>query len=218
MKRGGRQRVLIGAPVEIGAHQLLRRSIGHRSHRHIGGGQSADVGQLARYPEVRQQDPSFAVFWLGEQDVGRFDVAMQQTSLVCVVERAGDRCDDGAHVVFRHPIRIQGFHQLSRVGALDVVHRDPQLTLELASVVHADDVRMKERGGQVGFAVEPAPKFGVRRDIRRQVLSAHRDGAASGVRLDRPRPCLRTRAAEQSCTRRTSDRDPMAWPNKSPLV
>jgi hypothetical protein len=28
------------------------------------------------------------------------------------------------------------------------------LTLELAAVVHADDVRMKQRGGQVGFAVK----------------------------------------------------------------
>jgi hypothetical protein len=34
------------------------------------------------------------------------------------------------------------------------------LTLELASIMHADDVRMKQRGGEVGFAVEPAPEFG----------------------------------------------------------
>ena len=52
MVGAGRQRVLIGAPVDVCTHQLLRRSIGHRSHRHVGGGQPADVGQLARYPEV----------------------------------------------------------------------------------------------------------------------------------------------------------------------
>jgi hypothetical protein len=36
--------------------------------------------------------------------------------------------------------------------------------------MHADDVRMKQRGGQLGFAVEPTPEFGVGRDIGRQDL------------------------------------------------
>ena len=36
---------------------------------------------------------------------------------------------------------------LGRVDALDVVHRDPQLVVVFAAVVHTDDVRMPQRGG-----------------------------------------------------------------------
>jgi deoxyxylulose-5-phosphate synthase len=50
---------------------------------------------LPDYSEVDQQDPSYTVFWICEQDVGWFDVAMQQFPLMGVVERAGRRVDDG---------------------------------------------------------------------------------------------------------------------------
>jgi hypothetical protein len=86
VKRGGGQRVLVGAPIGVCTHQLFGRGVGHRSHRRISGGKTADVGQLAGYPEVRQQDSSFTVFWLGEQDVGGLYIAMQKTPLVGIVE------------------------------------------------------------------------------------------------------------------------------------
>ncbi len=128
--------------------------------------QSGGIGGRVGQPEIDQAGEVIA----GEQDVGRFDVAVQQAPLVGVVECPGHRGDDGAHVVYRHPVLILGFHQLSRIGALDVVHRNPQLILEVASVVHADDMRMKQRGAQVGFAVKPAPEFGIRRHVGRQDL------------------------------------------------
>jgi hypothetical protein len=110
VKRGGRQRVLVGTAVDVGTHQLFRRGVGHRSHRHIGGRQTADIGKLSRDSEVGQQDPSFTVFWLGEQDIGRFDVAVQQSPLEGVVECLSDSGDDGAHVLYRHPGRVTVFH------------------------------------------------------------------------------------------------------------
>ena len=100
-------------------------------------------------------------FGVGEQDVGGLDVAVQQPAVVRVVERARDGGDDGADVLDGHPLAVALLDQVRRVGALDVVHRDPQLALELAAVVHRDDVRMPQRGGQVGFPVESLPEFAV---------------------------------------------------------
>lgn len=75
--RDNHARILIRSPVNVYTHQLLGRSIRHCAHRHVRGGQPADLGQLARYPEVSQQHPPFTVLWLGEQDVGRFNISVQ---------------------------------------------------------------------------------------------------------------------------------------------
>ena len=76
-----------------------------------------------------------------------------------VVERAGDRGDDRTDVAVGHAATGAVPHQPGGVGALDVVHRDPQVTVELAAVVHRDDVRMPQRGGQIGFAIESFAEF-----------------------------------------------------------
>jgi hypothetical protein len=77
VKRSGRQRVLVGAPVDVFTHQLLGRDVGHSADCHVGCSQSADIGRLTRYPEVCQQDSTFTVFRLGYQDVGRFNISVQ---------------------------------------------------------------------------------------------------------------------------------------------
>ena len=40
------------------------------------------------------------------------------------------------------------------VGAIDIFHRDPEVAVELAAAVHADDAQMPQAGGEVGFATE----------------------------------------------------------------
>ena len=80
---------------------------------------------------------------------------MQQALLVGVVECGSDSGDDGAHVLYRHPGPVAFFDKLCGVGAVDVVHRDPELTIELAAIMHRDHVRMPQPGGQVGFALKP---------------------------------------------------------------
>ena len=52
VKRGGRQRVLIGAAIDISAHQLLGRSVGHRAHDEVSRGKSTDVTEWSRNSEV----------------------------------------------------------------------------------------------------------------------------------------------------------------------
>jgi hypothetical protein len=65
-----------------------------------------------------------------------------------------------------------------RVGTVDVVHRDPQLAVDIAAVVHLDDVRMPQRGRHVGLSVEAHPIFAVCAYRRRQHLERVEAGQA----------------------------------------
>src|SRR3954467_8185557 len=81
--------------------------------------------------------------------------------------RIVQRLRDGGHEVgdlgLGHPVWIALPQQARRVGAVHIIHRDPQLAIEVATIVHADDMWMPQRGRDVGFAVEPLPILAVRR-------------------------------------------------------
>jgi hypothetical protein len=50
---GGRgQGVLISTTIDVLAHQLLGRGVGHGAHGHVGGGEPADVVDVASDAEV----------------------------------------------------------------------------------------------------------------------------------------------------------------------
>ncbi len=95
---------------------------------------------------------------------------MQQPLLVRIVERLGDRGDDVEDFLFGHAVRVAVAQQLGRVRPVHVVHRDPDLAVHVATVVHPDDVRVPQRRGEVGFAVEPLPVLVVGADVGRQHL------------------------------------------------
>ena len=120
--------------------------------------------------EVAQQDSLVAGVRVCEQDVRGLDVAVQQLTLVRVVERIGHRIDDADHHVGWHAVRIPLCQQPGGVGALDVIHRNPQMPVDLPAVVYRDDVGMPQGGGHVGFAVEPLAVFGVGGHRRRKHL------------------------------------------------
>lgn len=73
------QRILVGPRIEVRALQLLGRAVGGRAHQHVRRGQAADLTQLAGNAEIGQQDPPSRV-GVTEQDVGGFDVTMQQAA------------------------------------------------------------------------------------------------------------------------------------------
>jgi hypothetical protein len=108
---------------------------------------------------------------------------------VRVIECGGHGSDNGAHVPYGHPGRVAVFDQLRGVGAVDVVHGDPELTIELAAIMHRDDVRVPQRSGQVGFALKPLTKVAVRcyrfgEDF--QSILARQPGMPSKVDLGHP--------------------------------
>jgi len=165
------ERVLVGPTVECLAHQLFRRGVGHRADRHVRLGQSARVVHPARDPEVRQQCAPAVGVHVGKEDVRGFDVTVQQLALVRVVQRVGDRADDAHDVGRRQPVAVVLLlQQLPGVGALDVVHRDPQPALVFAAIVDGDDVLVPQRGDVLGLAVEPFAVLVVAGDGQRHHL------------------------------------------------
>ncbi|OMC14940.1 hypothetical protein A5736_20370 [Mycobacterium sp. SP-6446] len=61
-----------------------------------------------------------------------------------VVERTGHGGDDPQDLINRYSRRIAVSEKPERIEAIDIIHRDPQLAVELTPVMDADDVRMPE--------------------------------------------------------------------------
>src|SRR6478672_7799450 len=62
--------------------------------------------------------------------------------LVGVVEPTYHGSDDAHDLLDWHPGGVTAGEEARRSLTVDVVHRDPQLAVVLAAVVHADDMRM----------------------------------------------------------------------------
>jgi hypothetical protein len=160
--RGG-QRILVGAAVEFLAHELLGCGVGESAQGSVRRGESVGVGGVGKWSgdaEVGEVHPAApGAVGIRQHDVGGFDVAVHQAPVVGVVQRVGDGGDDGGGFLDGHAGRVAIAQQLSGVGTCDVLGGDPQLVVVVTAVVHGDDMRMGQRGGEVGFAFEPLPEI-----------------------------------------------------------
>ena len=84
---------------------------------------------------------------VGDEDVGRLDVPVDESSGVGGVERRADLADDAKGATERKSSFLG--EQGLQVGALDARHRDIEQAVRLAGVVDRDDARMVERGGEL---------------------------------------------------------------------
>ena len=84
---------------------------------------------------------------------------MEQTTTMRIVECVSHRRDDLDHVDGGHAGRIVLAKQLPGVRTIDVVHRDPQLALELTTIMDTHDMRVVERGGKLRFPIEASPEL-----------------------------------------------------------
>jgi hypothetical protein len=139
---GGGEGVLISSPVQVLAHELFGRGVGDSAHGHVGSSDAARVIQWAGNTEVGERNLFIIAVEISDDDVGGLDVSVQQALFVCIIQRAGDSGNDAESKFGRHTCRVSPLYQLSRVGAVDVVHRDPELAVVVASVVYSDDVGM----------------------------------------------------------------------------
>ena len=62
---------------------------------------------------------------------------------------------------------------MPQVGALDVAHRDEEAPVCLAGFVDRDDVRVVERGGELGLGQEPSPEVAVLSQFGGKELQGH---------------------------------------------
>ena len=79
------------------------------------------------------------------------------------------------------------------IGALHVAHGQIELTLVLAGVVDRNDVRVLERGGELGLGQEALAEVLVLRTAPARSASGRRCASGAGRRRGRRRPCRRGR-------------------------
>ena len=118
-----------------------------------------DASARAREAEVGDAHATVLV----EEQVGRLHVAVHDSPRVRVVERIGDVAADarglrGAQEVaaVEHRAQAAAFEQLD----------DHERLLVLAPVVDRHDVRVVQRGRDLGLGAEPAQEAGVLREGR----------------------------------------------------
>ena len=89
---------------------------------------------------------------LREQDVRRFDVAVDEPGRVSGVERAADLLGDRERLLRGERAALP--EERPQARAVDVAHREVEDAFDLARVVDRDHVRVVERGGELRLAEE----------------------------------------------------------------
>ncbi len=163
------QRVDVGPAVHRLAPDLLGRHVIDGPHELAGLGQRGPVRHSPDQPEVGQVHVlGPRCLALGQQDVRRLHVAVDQPAVVGRVQRARHLCDDR-----RRPDRVDGpelADERAEVGPLDVAHGDEQLAVGLAGLVDGDDVRVFERCRGLRLADEPLTEAGILGELGGQDL------------------------------------------------
>ena len=179
------ERIENGAqPVDVGrrrdraatAQRLLRGHVGGRSHDRAGLGQLDALVKPLGQAEVR--DVRLAL--LVQQDVGRLEVAVQDSPLVGVLDRFGDvgqQGRDGPRVV------LVGVQPGAQAAAGNQLHAEILLTLVFAYLVDGDDAGVVKLSHGLGFVLEAAKVDIVGEDAGPDHLQRHQpvEGDLAGL-------------------------------------
>ena len=107
---------------------------------------------------------------VGQQNVGRLDVAVHQPCLMRTVQCRRDLLDDVHRAAgVQRPCVQQGL----QVHAVDEPHRHVQPAVDLADVVDRHDVGIVQTCRGAGLAAEPLVELGVLGVVRQQHLQRH---------------------------------------------
>ncbi len=162
---GDCKRVEIAAPINTLRRRLFGRDILRGAHEHAGAGEAfaAPFGRLGN-AEVGQQDTPFDV----DQNIVRFDVAMDGALGMRMVESSGNRCHDTDG---NGQAKCATFvNDGVQCAATHILHRNVAQAVRLADVIHCDDVGVAKIGNRDRFAFEAARKLGIKREVWRQHL------------------------------------------------
>ena len=144
------ERVHVGTTVDVVPPDLLRSHVVDGSQKMTVGRPA--IGDALRQPEVGEIDV-LATVLVVEQDVRRLDVAVDEPSGMCGIERVGDLARDReCSGRLERPLASQ---ELREVRPFDVAHRDEQAVIRLAGLVDRDHVRVVERGREPRLAQHP---------------------------------------------------------------
>ena len=155
------------------AFELLGRHVREAAENGAGTGQRVAAAGALRSGDAEIREVAEVAVGGVEQNVGRFDVAVDEPVRVGLVEGACELLDDGdGPIGGERP----GGDEIGEVPAVDVAHVDVQLTVDLAVAVDRDDVRAAQSRHVEGFATEPLLELGLVGEVADQPLE--RDGAA----------------------------------------
>jgi hypothetical protein len=120
--------------------------------------------------EIAEDDALLLGASLAEQNVGGFDVLVHHAAPMDVVEDLGHLVDDVQCPRWGHGT---GAQRGLGVGAVDVLHRDPQLTvLGHSTAVGRHDVAVPDPGGGIAFVHESSTGAGFSLNSAWSTLSA----------------------------------------------
>ncbi len=148
------ERINVAGLSKLLAHPLFGRHVGGRSEDPAGGSEVFRGLDHLGNAEIGEQAVATPV----DQDVAGFDVPMDQTLGVGIVQRVADLGDDGADLSRRQGKPLE---QIGQGPGLHQRHDQEGVSIGLAEVMNRKDVRMLERGDDPGLLLEAAGKFRV---------------------------------------------------------
>jgi hypothetical protein len=155
----------VGARADVETRRLLGRHVGSGPDRGAGRGHSRDrlLGFRDHFGQPEIDDPHLSV--MRQHDVRGFEVAMDDARGVRGGQPGGDLARDARRVVDgERPV----LDALAKRLAVVERHRDEQLAVPLADVVHRGDVGVVEGAGGLRLAEKAGARVRVLRDRRRQ--------------------------------------------------
>ncbi len=136
------QRVEVCATVNLFAHQLFWSSVGDGADSHVGCSDTAAVIEWSRDSKICQKDVLLIGSQIRDDDVGGFDITMQQALLVRVIQCTSDGAGYCNNKVGMHARWITLRQELVEIGSVDVIHRDPEMIPVLTTVVDPYNMRV----------------------------------------------------------------------------
>ncbi len=161
-----RERVEVGARVELYTARLLRRRVTRRSEHRARGLGPTRLGKGTRETEVRDAHDAVLV----EQKIRGLDVAVQHAASVRVLERGRDIAPHARRLRNRQVVALIE-HPSQRAALEQLEHHERNVVV--APIVHGDDVRVVQRRRELGFGPEAPEEGGVLGEGRVQHLHGH---------------------------------------------
>jgi len=154
----GTQPVDVGSPVKLGgfAPHLLWCAEGRRAEDHPGYRELVGRVHLASDSEIDHVGVPASVGVAFDQDVGRLDVAVDETGLMGGVQRIGHIDHDG-----RLLAQIGEIGDLLDRTAGDVLHGDVGVPLDLSDLVHRAQVLVVHLGLNLSLAGKSSDLLGI---------------------------------------------------------
>ena len=152
-------RAVIGGAILLLRRGVVGRALRHGSIRPWRPVRLFGIADDLRDAEVRDLHRARFV----DEQVLRLDVAMDDAVIVGALQRLADGRHDAERLLRREAFGLQ---ELAQIHAIDELHEQKVEAARLPEVMHADDVRVIQRGERMGLLFKPCRKLRIIRPLR----------------------------------------------------